>query len=83
MYRNCKTYFKIIIIDRQPVILNLETGQSVLTTFHIVIKCYQQVQGCIQTDVLSGNHKTKSAILFRLLTLTIEATKKRNDDCQE
>jgi len=24
-------------------------------------------QGCVQTDVLSGNHKTKSADLFRLL----------------
>ena len=25
-------------------------------------------QGCAQTDVLSGNHKTKSAAVFRLLT---------------
>ena len=30
------------------------------------------------TEVFSGNHKTKSAVLFRLLTQTIEALKKRN-----
>ena len=36
-------------------------------------------QGCVQTDVLSGNHKTNSAALFNLLiTETIEALKKRN-----
>jgi len=35
-------------------------------------------QGCIQTAVLSGNHKTKPAVLFRLLTQTKEATKKRS-----
>ena len=33
---------------------------------------------CVQTVVLSGNHKAKSAVLFRLLTQTIEAPKKRN-----
>ena len=33
-------------------------------------------QGCVQIDVLSGNHKTKSAALFRLLIQTIEAPKK-------
>ena len=38
-------------------------------------------QGCVQT-VLSGNHKTKSAFLFRLLTETKEAHKKRNRYCQ-
>ena len=32
----------------------------------------------VQIDVLSGNHKTKSAVNFRLLTLTKEAPKKRN-----
>jgi len=33
----------------------------------------------VQTDVPSGNHKIKSAVLFRLfLTQTIEAPKKRN-----
>ena len=25
-------------------------------------------KGCVQIEVLSGNHKTKSAVLFRLLT---------------
>ena len=35
-------------------------------------------QGCVQTDVLSGNHKIKSDVLFRLLTQTKEAPKKRN-----
>ena len=39
-------------------------------------------QGCVQTTVLSGNHNTKSAVLFRLLTQTKEASKKRKD-CQE
>ena len=29
-------------------------------------------------DVMSGNHKTKSAALFRFLTRSIEAPKKRN-----
>ena len=33
-------------------------------------------QWCLQTDVLSGNQKTESAVLFRLLTQTIEAPKK-------
>ena len=36
------------------------------------------VQRCVQTDVLSGNPKTKSAVLFRLLPQTIGALKKRN-----
>ena len=40
-------------------------------------------QGCVHTDVLSGKHKIKSAVLIRLLTQTIEAPKKRNRDCQE
>ena len=31
----------------------------------------------VQTDVLSGNHKIKSADLFILLTQTIQAPKKR------
>ena len=34
-------------------------------------------QWCVQTEVLSGNHKTQSAVIFRLLTQTIEAPKKR------
>ena len=33
-------------------------------------------RGCLQTDVWSGNHKTKYAVLLRLLTQTIEAPKK-------
>ena len=33
-------------------------------------------QGYLQTDVLLGNHKTKSAVLFRLLTQTKKATNK-------
>ena len=35
------------------------------------IKC----QGCVQTDVLSGNHKTSSAVIVP----TIEAPQKRKD----
>ena len=35
-------------------------------------------QGWVQTDVLSGIHKTKSPALSSLLTETIEAPKKRN-----
>ena len=43
------------------------------------IRLYKRpAQGCVQTDVLSGNHKTKSAVHFRLLTQTIEAPNKRN-----
>jgi len=38
------------------------------------VRLYKR-QGCLQTDVLSGNHKTKSA-LFRLLTQTIQGTMK-------
>ena len=36
-------------------------------------------QGCVQTDDLLGNHKTKSDALFRLLTQTMvmEAPKKK------
>ena len=42
------------------------------------IRFYKRTaQGCVQT----GNHKTKSVVLFRLLTQTIEAPKKK--DCQE
>ena len=33
-------------------------------------------QGYVQADVLSENHKTKSAVLARLLTQTIDAPKK-------
>ena len=40
------------------------------------IRLYKR-QGCFQTGVLSGNHKTKSAVLLRLLTQTKEAPKKR------
>ena len=40
------------------------------------IRLYKR-PGCLQTAVLSGNHKTKSAALFRLLTRTIGAPKKR------
>jgi len=41
--------------------------------WHYKINC----QGYVQTDVMSGNYKTKSGAFFRLLTQTIEATKKR------
>ena len=34
--------------------------------------------GYVQTDVLSGNPKTKSAVLSILLTQNIELPKKRN-----
>ena len=40
------------------------------------IRLYKR-QGCLQTDVLSGSHKTKCTVLFRLLTQTKEAPKKR------
>jgi len=33
-------------------------------------------KGCVLTYVMSENNKTKSAVLFRLLTITIEALKK-------
>ena len=33
-------------------------------------------QGCAQTAVLSGNHKTKSVVLFRLFTQTKETPRK-------
>ena len=33
-------------------------------------------QGYVQSEVLSGNHKTKNAVLLRLLTQTMEALKK-------
>ena len=32
--------------------------------------------GCVQTDILSGNHTGKSAGLIRLLTLIIEIPRK-------
>ena len=37
-----------------------------------------QGQKCVQTDVLSGKHKIKYAVLIRLLTQTTKAPKKRN-----
>ena len=41
------------------------------------IRLYNRsAHGCVQTEVLSGNHKTKYAVIFRLLTQTIEAPKK-------
>ena len=47
------------------------------------IRLYKRLcQGCVQTAVLSGNHKTKSAALFRLLTQIKEAPKKRNRTCR-
>ena len=39
--------------------------------FGLIYKGYIRVKG-----VLSGNHKTKSAVLFRLLTKTKEASEK-------
>ena len=41
------------------------------------IRLYKR-QGCVSTEALSENHKTKYATLFRLLTQTIEAPQKRN-----
>ena len=35
--------------------------------------------GCVQSKVLLGNDKTESAVLFRLLTQTIEAPRKKQD----
>ena len=41
------------------------------------IRLYKRAaQACVQTEISSGNHKTKSAVLFRLITHTIEAPKK-------
>ena len=34
-------------------------------------------QGCVQTDILSGNHKTKSPALVRFLSQIIEASQNR------
>ena len=45
-------------------------------------RVFKSVKGVSQTAVLSGNHKTKYAVLFRLLTQTKEAPKKEKD-CQE
>ena len=49
-------------------------GLATLST----LQGYISVQGCVQIDVLSGNFKIKYDVLFRLLTQTIEAPKKRN-----
>ena len=54
-----------------------------LVRFNGTVNTYKVIsfwcQGCVQTDVLSGNHKTNSAALFNsLITKTIEALKKRN-----
>ena len=35
----------------------------------ITIRLYKR-QGCLQTNVVSGNHKTKSAVLIRLLAFS-------------
>ena len=35
-------------------------------------------QMCVQSEVLSRNHKTESAIVFRLLTQAVESSKERN-----
>ena len=46
--------------------------------FNTIMLYKRPAQGCVQTEVLSGNHKTKSAVLIRLLTQTKVAPKKRN-----
>ena len=51
-------------------------------TLSTLILYKRPCQGCVQTDVLSMNHKTKTAVLFRLLTQNKDAPKKRNNDCQ-
>ena len=56
--------------------LFLEFGRVGFNDAFNTIRLYKR-QGCLQTAVLSGNHKTKSAVLFRLLTQTKEAPKKR------
>ena len=74
--RNVKKYLEITIKSTllAPA-LSLVGFNDAFNT----IRLYERpVQGCVQTDVLSGNHKTKSAVLFRLLTQTKEAPKKRN-----
>ena len=48
-------------------------------TFNTIRLYKRPAKGVLQTYyVLSGNHKTKSAALFRLLIQTKEAPKKRN-----
>ena len=45
------------------------------------IRLYKRrCHGCVQTAIRpgSGHHKTKSVVLFRLLTQTKETPKKRN-----
>ena len=44
-------------------------------TVNTVNEGHYWCQGCVQTDVLSGNHKAKSVVLYRLLTQHIEAHK--------
>ena len=61
---------------------NLEKSRICLSlvgfnAFNTIRLYKRSCQGCVQTDVLSGNYKTKSAVLFRL-TQTKEAPKKRN-----
>ena len=38
--------------------------------FNLIRLFQRPCLGRVQTDVLSGNHKTKSAVLFKLLTQT-------------
>ena len=50
-----------------------------LVGFKDTLRLYKSVKGVLQTAVLSGNHKTKFALLFRLLT----QTKEQEKYCQE
>ena len=51
-----------------------------LVRFNITVNTIRSIwcKGCVQTEVLSENHKTKSAALSRLITQTKESSKKRN-----
>ena len=73
--RNVKKYLEITIKSTllAPA-LSLVGFNDAFNT----IRLYERpCKGCVQIAVLSWNHKTKSAVLFRLLTQTKEAPKKR------
>ena len=44
--------------------------------FNTIMLYKRPAQGCVQTELLSRNHKTKSTVLFKLLSQTKEASKK-------
>ena len=72
-------FFKLFIKQiRRDVMITLNLSLGFNDTFDTIRLYKRPCQGCVQTDVLSGNHKTKSVVLFRQLTQTKEAPKKRN-----